>query len=150
VSNFFIFFDEILQMSLLIYSPKCKHSVDVINFIKKHKQLQQIVQYHNVTVLGIPPEYKTSITRVPTMLTKNGKLLVGREIQNWLESLLPVEELETCNFSQINSTSLNGEPTGEMFGLDQYGRSLQPPMTKELQEKINRKVEDVAYSDIKN
>jgi hypothetical protein len=84
------------------------------------------------------------------MLTKNGKLLVGREIQNWLESLLPVEELETCNFSQINSTSLNGEPTGEMFGLDQYGRSLQPPMTKELQEKINRKVEDVAYSDIKN
>ena len=34
-------------MSLLIFSPKCKHSVEVINFIKKHKQLQQIVQYHN-------------------------------------------------------------------------------------------------------
>ena len=137
-------------MSLLIFSPKCKHSVDIINFIKQHKQLQQIVQYHNVSVSGIPTEYKSSITRVPTMLTKNGKLLIGREIQNWLESLLPVEELETCGFGKINSTTLNGEPTGDMFGIEQYGQSLQPPMTKDLQEKISRKVEDIAYSDIKN
>jgi hypothetical protein len=137
-------------MSLLILSPNCKYSMDVINFIKKHNQLQQVVQYHNVTDLGIPPEFRTSITRVPTLLTKNGKLLVGREIQNWLKSLLPVEELETCGFGTINSTTLNGEPTGQMFGLDQYGQSLQPPMTKELQEKISRKVDDVAYSDIKN
>jgi|TARA_B100002019_G_scaffold129154_1_gene111125 hypothetical protein len=150
VSNYFNFFEEILQMSLLIFSPKCKHSVEVVKFISKHQQLQQIVQFHNVTIHGIPPEFKTKITRVPTMLTKNGKLLVGREIHNWLESLLPVEELETCGFGGINSTTLTGEPTGEMFGLDQYGISLQPPMTKELQEKISRKVEDVAYSDIKN
>ena len=137
-------------MSLLIFSPKCKYSIEVINYIKKHKQLQQVVQYHNATDLGIPPEFKASITRVPTLLTKNGKLLVGCEIRNWLESLLPVEEPETCGFGTINSTTLNGEPTGQIFGLDQYGQSLQPPMTKELQEKISRKVDDVAYSDIKN
>lgn len=137
-------------MSLLIFSPKCKHSVEVMNFISKHQQLKQIVQYHNVSEFGIPQEFKDKITRVPTMLTKNGKILIGREIQNWLESLLPVQEMETCDFGGINSTTLNGEPTGDMFGLDEYGRSLQPPMTKELQEKISRKVEETPYSDIKN
>jgi hypothetical protein len=137
-------------MSLLVYSPKCKHSVDVLNFIKKHQQLQQIVQYHNVTVAGIPPEFRTKITRVPTMLTKNGKILVGREIQNWLESLLPVQELETCGFGGIGSSTLDGESTKDMFGLDDYGISLQPAMTPELEAKIGRKVEEGTYSDIKD
>ncbi len=137
-------------MSLLVFSPKCKHSVEVIEYIKKHKELQQIVRYHNVTVAGIPPEFRTKITRVPTMLTKNGKILVGREIHNWLESLLPVRELETCNFSSIFSSTLDGEPNTDMFSLDDYGKSLQPAMTRELEEKISRKVEDGAYSDIKN
>jgi|TARA_B110000908_G_scaffold151953_1_gene187169 hypothetical protein len=137
-------------MSLLVYSPKCKHSVEVINFIKKHQELQQIVQYHNVTVAGIPPEFRTKITRVPTMLTKNGKILVGREIHNWLESLLPTQELETCGFGGIGSSTLEGESTQDMFGLDDYGISLQPAMTPELEAKISRKVEDGAiYSDIK-
>jgi len=137
-------------MSLLVFSPKCKHSVEVIEYIKKHKELQQIVQYHNVTVAGIPPEFRTKITRVPTMLTKNGKILVGREIHNWLESLLPVQELETCDFGSIFSSTLDGEPNTNMFGLDDYGKSLQPAMTRELEEKISRKVEDEPYnSDIK-
>ncbi len=136
-------------MSLLVYSPQCKHSVEVINFIKKHQQLQQIVQYHNVTIAGIPPEFRSKITRVPTMLTKNGKILVGKEIHNWLESLLPVQELETCGFGGIGSSTLEGESTQDMFGLDDYGISLQPAMTPELEAKISRKVDDSAYSDIK-
>jgi hypothetical protein len=37
-----------------------------------------------------------------------------------------------------------------MFRLDDYGQSLQPAMTKELEEKINREVsKGVAYTDIK-
>ena len=127
-------------MSLLVFSPKCKHSVEVLEFIQKHKELQQIVQYHNVTVSGIPPEYRTKITRVPTLLTKNGKILVGREI---------VQELETCDFGSIFSSTLDGEPSSDMFGLDDYGKSLQPAMTRELEDKISRKVEDEPYSDIK-
>ena len=138
-------------MSLLVFSPKCKHSMDVITFINSHNQLRQIVQYHNVSEMGIPPQYRSKITRVPTMLTKHGKILVGKEIHNWLESLLPVRELETCGFGGgPNTTTLDGEGTDEMFTIDNYGRSLQPPMTAELEAKINRKVEDVAYTDIKN
>jgi len=135
-------------MSLLIFSPKCTHSMELVNYINRNAQLKQLVHFHNVNVLGIPPQYRGKITRVPTMLTKNGKILVGKEIQNWLESLLPVQDLETCGFGKCEMTTLDGESNTELFGLDQYGRSLQPAMTPELEAKISRSVTD-AYTDIK-
>ncbi len=135
-------------MSLLIFSPKCNHSLDIIDYVNNNPQLKRLVQYHNVNAMGIPPQYRNKITRVPTMLTKNGKILVGNEIKNWLESLLPNKELESCDFGNCVMTTLDWESNQAMFGLDDYGRSLQPPMTKELQDKINQSVSD-AYTDIK-
>jgi hypothetical protein len=122
--------------------------MELVNYINRNAQLKQLVHFHNVNVLGIPPQYRGKITRVPTMLTKNGKILVGKEIQNWLESLLPVQDLETCGFGKCEMTTLDGESNTELFGLDQYGRSLQPAMTPELEAKISRSVTD-AYTDIK-
>ena len=136
-------------MSLLIYSPQCNHSLDIIDYINKNPQLKQIVQYHNINKLGIPPQYKNKITRVPTMLTKNGKLLVGNEIKNWLESILPAQDWETCGFGACPMTTLDGEGTDELFSLDSYGMSLQPAMTKELEEKINQSVSDAYNKNIK-
>lgn len=135
-------------MSLLIFSPKCTHSIELVEYISKNNQLKQLVQFHNVNTMGIPPQYRTKITRVPTMLTKNGKILVGKEIQNWLESLLPVQELDTCGFGRCDMTTLDGESNSDIFTLDEYGRSLQPAMTAELEAKISRSVSD-AYTDIK-
>ena len=132
-------------MSLLIYSPQCSHSLDIINYINKNDNLKQIVSYHNINKLGIPPQFKSKISRVPTMLTKNGKLLVGNEIKNWLESLLPIKEVEMAGFGTCAMTTLEGEGTDDMFGIDDYGISLQPPMTTELEEKISRSVSD-AYN----
>tara|TARA_B100001175_G_C19510400_1_gene643430 strand:+ start:1052 stop:1468 length:417 start_codon:yes stop_codon:yes gene_type:complete len=132
-------------MSLLIYSPQCNHSLDIINYIQKNENLKKIVSYHNINKLGIPPQFKNKISRVPTMLTKNGKFLVGNEIKNWLESLLPTQELEMAGFGTCSMTTLDGEGTNDMFGLDDYGTSLQPPMTEELQAKIDRSVND-AYN----
>lgn len=140
-------------MSLLIYSPRCKHSMDVIEYINKHPQLKQLVHYHNVNTQGIPPNYRNKINRVPTMLTKNGKILVGNEIKNWLDSLLPRKEVEHAGIGGFgcSMTTLDGNnPLGDMFRLDDYGRSLQPAMTKELEEKINRDVsKGVAYTELK-
>lgn len=132
-------------MSLLIYSPQCSHSLDIIDYIQKNENLKQIVSYHNINKLGIPPQFKSKISRVPTMLTKNGKLLVGNEIKNWLESLLPIKEVEMAGFGTCAMTTLEGESTDDMFGIDDYGISLQPPMTTELEEKISRSVSD-AYN----
>ena len=132
-------------MSLLIYSPQCNHSLDIIDYIQKNENLKQIVSYHNINKLGIPPQFKNKISRVPTMLTKNGKLLVGNEIKNWLESLLPVKEIEMAGFGTCAMTTLEGEGIDDMFGIDNYGVSLQPPKTVELEEKISRSVND-AYN----
>ena len=136
-------------MSLLIYSPKCSHSLDIIDYIKRRPQISQLVNYHNVNIQGIPPQYAHKITRVPTLLTKNGKFLVGNEIKNWLESLLPNNDIGSCDFGICSMTSLDGEGNSDIFGLDDYGRSLQPPMTAELEEKINRDVSQTYSNSIK-
>lgn len=140
-------------MSLLIYSPRCKHSMDVVDYINKVPQLKQLVQYHNINTQGIPANYRNKINRVPTMLTKNGKILVGNEIKNWLDSLLPKKEVEQGAIGGFcgSMSSLDGNDANSgMFHLDDYGQSLQPAMTKELEEKINREVsKGVAYTDLK-
>ena len=124
--------------------------MEVIEYINQHKQLKQIVHYHNINTQGIPPAYRNKISRVPTMLTKNGKILVGCEIKNWLDSLLPTEELSNWGFSGgCSMTTLDGDDNDtSVFSLDNYGQSLQPAMTRELEEKINRDVsKGTAYSE---
>lgn len=143
-------------MSLLIFSPKCQHSRELIDFIQARPQLKQLVHYHNVNQRGIPPEYKHKITRVPTMLTKNGKVLVGSEIKAWLMSLLPNDEVThmdiggfSCGMTSLENDDVVHGGTDGIFELDHYGSTLQPAMTPELEAKINRSVND-AYNQIKN
>ena len=137
-------------MALLIHSTKCKHSSEIAQFINDTPQLRQIVKFHDVNQYGIPSQYAGKITRVPTLLTNNGKLLVGNEVKQWLVSLLPVPEVTTCDiYGRCNMSSLDGSEDDSFFDLGNYGQSLQPAMTPELQAKISRSVAD-AYDTIKN
>jgi hypothetical protein len=129
---------------ILVFSPRCKHSLDLLRYLDSNPQLKQIVQLHDVTVLGIPPQYARQISRVPTLLTKNGKILVGNEVRSWLESLLP-NQFDSCQIGgkcrSIGGSSFDGtDDGGSFFSLNDYGRSLQPAITPDLQEKINKKV----------
>lgn len=138
-------------MSLLVYSSNCPHSLDIVEYINNNQQLKQLVKFHNINTHGIPYNYRSSITRVPTMLTKNGKLLVGKEIKNWLTSLLPNNELSHYEFGAFGGgmSSIDGKDGDDgMFNLNNYGVSLQPAMTKDLEDKINRSVNE-AYNNIK-
>ena len=47
-------------------------------------------------------------------------------------------------------TTLEGENNSDIFGLDDYGRTLQPALTPELEEKINRDVKVTYSNSIKN
>ena len=137
-------------MSLLVYSPRCKHSMEIVEYVNRHTQLKQIVHYHNVNTQGVPPAYHNKITRVPTMLTKNGKILVENEIKNWLESLLPAKDVEHCGLGgACTMTTLDSNDNDtDIFSLDNYGQSLQPAMTRDLEDKINRDVaKGVVYSE---
>lgn len=130
--------------ALLIYSTKCKHSMECVQFIYSEPQLRQIVQMHDVNLNGVPPQYSRYINRVPTMLTKNGKILVGQEIKTWLRSLLPntIDNCQLRGSCSIGGASLdnNDDDDDAIFKLDNYGQSLQPAMTPELTAKINQKV----------
>lgn len=136
---------------VLIFSPQCTHCQELIHFIQQNKTLSSMVKYHNVNTQGIPPKYKTHITRVPTMLTNDSKILVGKEIKNWLVSLIPVNIQQQSICSGIGACSIDGadDDTGDMFSLDNYGQSLSPMMTPELEAKINKKVQD-AYDSFKD
>jgi hypothetical protein len=132
-------------MVVLVYSDKCNHSIDTINFIRSNPSLGPVVKYHNVNTHGAPK----GVTRVPTLITDDGKLLIGGEVKNYLYSILP-NTIESTNFgSKMSGCTLDGSnDCDDMFSLESYGTSLAPVMTRELEDKINRSVQD-AYQSIK-
>ena len=131
--------------SILIFSPRCKHSSSVIDFINSKPQLQSLVRYHNVNELGIPQQYKGKITSVPTLVTSNGKFLVGSEVLQWFYSLLP-SEISQCDISggcKFSICNIEDDSTEDnLFNLNNYGQSLQPVMKPDLEAKISRNVND--------
>lgn len=136
--------------ALLLFSWRCKHCVSMIEFIKQNKPLHSIVQLHDVNKGGVPPALRNKITEVPTLVTQDGNFMVGVEVRNWLTSMIPSrDEVESLGFGGLGAgvQSLeNPEENGAaIFDLESYGTSLAPPMTPELQNKIDMSVSD-AYN----
>jgi hypothetical protein len=124
-------------MALLVYSDRCKWSGEIIEFIRSQPALIEIVRFHNVNTAGVPSK---KITRVPTLVTNEGKMCVGAEVKAWLVSMIP------CEFESWDSgaacANLDGSQHSNMFELELFGESLQPVITKELEEKISMSVTD--------
>ena len=135
---------------ILIYSPKCKHCVDIIGFIQSKQEFKNIVTFHNATTLGIPSQFRSKITVVPTMITKNSKFLTGAEIKQWLLSLIPTD-ISNHIFSQgCSLSSIDNDDTEDgLFNISNYGQSLQPAITPEIEKRINQSVME-AYNEHKN
>jgi hypothetical protein len=119
-------------MALLVYSDKCKWSADIMNFIKTQPALIEIVRFHNINTAGVPSK---KITRVPTLVTNEGQMLVGAEVKNWLVSMIP-NDFDSWDGTGNLCSNLDGTENACLFDLDKYGESLQPMMTPELEEKI--------------
>jgi len=125
-------------MALLVYSDKCKWSQEILVFIRGQPALLEIVRFHNINTQGVPSK---KITRVPTLVTNDGNIMVGAEVKTWLVSMIP------CDFESWDDTAklcsnLDGSDMAGMFELDSYGVSLQPAMTPELEQKISMNVTD--------
>jgi len=83
-------------------------------------------------------------------VTAEGQILVGSEVRNWLESMLPVEIEMWSGPGGLLTASLDGAEGGpDLFALDSYGQSMQPILTPELKEKIGKSVTD-AYQQKKS
>jgi len=77
------------------------------------------------------------------MLTKNGKDFGGERNKKLAGITSSKQRCRTCGFGGgLFYDYLDGNDNDtDMFSLDNYGQSLQPAMTRELEEKINRDVE---------
>ena len=123
----------IVYMALLVFSDRCNYCQDVLKYVQTEPALQSILRFWNVTTDGIPSK---KITRVPTIVTNDGKMMVGSEVRAWLESMVPsdVESFNSNNFT----FNLDGSDTSDsVFELEKYGASLQPRLTPELEARIS-------------
>jgi len=130
-------------MALLVFSDKCKHSMDILNYVRTQPALGGIVRFHNITTHGVPSK---QITRTPTLVTNEGNIHVGREVRNWLESMVPVEFVSWDSSPDFCSNLDGSECHANMFELDRYGETLQPDLTPELERKISRPINEALAS----
>lgn len=129
-------------MALLVYSDKCKFSQEIIGFIRTQPSLIEVVRFHNITTAGVPSK---KITRVPTLVTNEGKMHVGAQVKEWLVSMIPTE-FESWDCTGGLCQNLDGSETPGLFDIEKYGEPLQPLLTPELESKINMSVTDAYQS----
>ena len=130
---------------ILVFSEKCPYCLEVLNFIKEHPVLIPIVKTHNINRQGVPE----GIKRVPVVITSNGERHTGIEVLRWLEAMIPTNfEGGWCSTCTGTSFDEPFDEIGDGFPLDAYGISLAPPLTNDLQKKIDKSVNE-AYQNIK-
>lgn len=133
-------------MALLLFSNKCQHSVDVLKLLDKHPAVRSMINLHDVTIHGVPQQLRGHVHSVPTIISKQGEVKVGKEVTTWIYSLVPPPEITHCQLSG-GMCGMSGFGEGDdlddgLFNLNNYGQSLQPHMTPDLQNKISRNVSD--------
>jgi hypothetical protein len=133
-------------MALLLFSNKCQHSKNVLEFLNKNSSVKSVVQLYDVSIHGVPQQLSGQIHSVPTLVTKSGEIKIGKEVIAWLQSLIPPPEITQCQLGGggcCGMASFGTEATEDnFFNLDDYGQSLQPTMTTDLESKISRNVTD--------
>lgn len=130
---------------VLVFSEKCPYCVDVLSFIREHPVLIPMIKTHNINRQGVPDGVK----RVPMIITSSGERHTGIEVLRWLETMIPVNfEGGWCSDCAAANFDEPPDEIGDAFPLDAYGISLAPPMTKDLQRKVEKPINE-AYAEIK-
>tara|TARA_B110000285_G_C15136063_1_gene627016 strand:+ start:739 stop:1161 length:423 start_codon:yes stop_codon:yes gene_type:complete len=129
-------------MALLFYSDRCSHSSDLLKWLDKHPGVSKLVRRHDVTIHGIPAKFRNTVKSVPTIVTQQGQMMVGKQCSAWVNSLIPPQEVGGLG-GYYGLADLSDESGGKgMFSLDNYGQSIQPQITAEMEERINSTVTD--------
>ena len=130
---------------VLIFGEKCPYCIEVLTFIKDHPVLIPMIKTHNINRQGVPD----GVERVPMIITSSGERHVGIEVLRWLEAMVPTNfEGGWCSECAGASFDEPFDEIGDGFPIDAYGITLAPPMTRDLQNKIDKSVNE-AYADIK-
>jgi len=111
-------------MATLVYSDKCINCYNIVEYIKTEPSLHSVVSYHHIKD-GIPP----GVSKVPSLVTANGELYVGRKIiEEYLRNLVPKPKLK-------------GVKPGH-FRLENFGKIQTPVMTEEFKRRIEMPLAD--------
>ena len=125
------------MVATLIYSEKCTFCLEILTFLKSNPVLVPFLKPHDINIHGVPQGLK----KVPALVQENGNTLIGIEVLRWLENMVPVNfEGNSREVGSVFDEPWDG--VGDSFPLDNYGISLSPNMTKELEEKIAKPVMD--------
>ena len=134
-------------MALLLFSQRCQHSMKIIKYIQDNKPLHSMLTFHDVNKMGVPEELDGKINSVPVLITTNDKkILVGKEIMAWFDSVLPSDFVGMDDSFGGASLTDADEDGGDMFQLDSYGVALAPPVNGDMQKKIDMSVQDAYQS----
>ena len=112
-------------MALLLFSQRCPHSMTIIKYVQDTPALHSMLSFHDVNKLGVPEDLAGKISSVPVLLTNSDKkILIGREIMAWFESILPSEFVGVDDaFGGASLTDPEGGGDA-MFELDSYGPTV--------------------------
>ena len=125
-------------MATLIYSNRCKHSVDLLRFISENSEVRDTIQMHNVDTEGAP----MGVTHVPTLVTQD-KVYIGGDALGWLKeqcaSTVPAASGDGMSFIDLDGKQDISQPGGPSNLMD-LGTPLAAPMTEEHRKKMAQKV----------
>lgn len=127
--------------SVLVYSMKSPFCVELLNFINEHEVFKTIIKFHDVNAHGVP----NGITRVPSLITNEGKVIIGGDIKTFLDGFV-LADIEPVD-SSTGTFGIDGnDMSGNWFDIERFGQTLKPTITKEIEEKISVKLEDALAS----
>lgn len=125
-------------MATLIFSDRCEYCHDIIRFIQQNPEIRPQIHVHNIDD-GIP----TGISRVPSLMVGQDKILVGQDCKNYLMNMISQEE-EPVIGTGVHYVSIDGSgdiSNKQYCDLMDMDKPRAAPMTKEFEEKMRKKVE---------
>lgn len=117
-------------MTTLIYSTQCTHCHDIMMYIQSVPVLQTMIRFHDIQD-GVPMH----VTRVPSLITAEGVLYVGKQIRPYLASLVP-SKIQKSPYTKSNL--LHNKHS--YYTFKNPVRSTGEIMTPDLYKKINTPV----------
>jgi hypothetical protein len=126
------------MFAIMLYSPRCEHCLEIFGLLEQCP-FKDSIKYQDIHKEPIPEEYRKVLTHVPGIITEDGRLLMGLEVKQWVLALMPTE---VESFDHLKLASFDGNPNivPGLFDIESYGAPLAPPMTPELESKINKKI----------
>jgi len=124
-------------MATLVFSQQCKFCIDVLTMVQENPEIRKQMHVHDIAD-GVP----AGVTRVPAIM--NGSdIIVGGDAKNFILNLLDKDQ-EPGIGTGVHYVSIDGSDdvsNKQYCDLMDMNVPKSAPMTREFQERMNKKVE---------